>query len=149
MKRTLGLRLTCIDPPPHDPQSIEFGLQDRNGNLMPGVALLDGALLFSFEMQAEVRPDGSVNLSERFVHGPSQGRFLYLGLRPPGGAWIRRIKVPLASITADLVNSAGDGALAATVAGDRAATVQLQQPWHCEARSYDQEIARSRRRAAG
>lgn len=130
MKQTLCGRLTCVDPPRYEEQSLEFGLQDRDGTLTPGVALPDGALLFSFEVQAEVRPDGSVNLSGRFVHGPPQGRFLYLGLRPPGGAWIKRIKVPLGSITADLVNSAGNGALAATVAGDRAATVQLQQPWH-------------------
>jgi hypothetical protein len=130
MKRTLCLRLTCNDPPLSEDQSLEFGLQDRDGNLMSGVALPDGALLFSCEVQAETRPDGGVAFSGRFVHGPPQGRFLYLGLRSPGGAWIRRIKVPLASITADLVNNASNGALAAAVAGDRAATVQLLQPWH-------------------
>ncbi|MGB9753336.1 MAG: hypothetical protein C0183_17670 [Roseiflexus castenholzii] len=135
MKQVLHMRLICVNPPQDDHQLAEFGLQDRNGNLTPGVVLPDGALLFSFDVQADIRRDGSVNLSGRFVHGPPQGRFLYLGLRPPGGAWIRRIKVPLGSITADLVRNAGEGALAATVVGDRAATVHLQRPWHCDTQS--------------
>ncbi len=132
MKHRLRLRLTCTNPPLalYQEQAVEFGLQDRDGNLTPGVVLPDGALLFVFEVQVEVRSDDSVYPGGRFVHGPPGGRFLYLGLRPPGGAWIKRIKVPLASIDAALVRAAGDGALAATVAGDRSGTVALQKAWH-------------------
>ncbi len=132
MKHRLRLRLTCADPPLalYRDQAVEFGLQDRDGHLTPGVVLPGGALLFVFEVQAEVRSDGSVHPGGRFVHGPPGGRFLYLGLRPPGGAWIKRIKVPLAPIDAALLRAAGDGALAATVAGDRSGTVALQEAWH-------------------
>jgi hypothetical protein len=129
MKHALRLQLTCINPPPaqHNGQATEFGLQDRDEHLMPGFALPDGALVFTFEVRAVHRLDGSVVISGRFVHGPPQGRFLYLGWRPPGSVWIRRIKVPLAAITPELANA---GTLAATVAGDRSATVALQQSWH-------------------
>lgn len=129
MKHTLRLHLTCIDPPPaqHNGQATKFGLQDRDRHLMPGCALPDGALLFSFEVQVAYRPDGSVVIGGRFVHGPPQGRFLYLGWRLPGGVWIRRIKVPLVPITAELAKA---GVLAASVAGDRVGTVALHQSWH-------------------
>lgn len=130
--QTMRLRLTCVYPPPasHNGQATEFGMLDRTGALTPGMRLPDGALRFDIEVQVARRSDGSANLGGSYVHGPPGGRFLYLGWRPIGGAWIRRTKVPLAAITWPLVEAAGDGTLDATVAGDRGATVPLLIAWH-------------------
>lgn len=51
MQQPLRMRLICIESPLHTDQPLEFGLQDRDGNLV--------------------------------------------GLRSPGGAWIKRIKASL------------------------------------------------------
>jgi len=130
--RTIRLRLTCANPPPaiHAGQATEFGILDKTGVLTPGMHLPGGALRFDIEVQVARRPDGSAACSGSYVHGPPGGRFLYLGWRPVGGAWIRRTKVPLAAITWLLVEAAGDGTLDATVAGDRGATVPLLVAWH-------------------
>ena len=116
-KIPLRLRLTATDPPTGD-----FGLQVGKDTLLPGAAGPDGSVVWEIEVTAVHGPP--VRLSGPAVHGPSGGKFLYLSLRGADGAWIRRTKVPLGSITAELANT---GALMATVDASRAATVPIAE----------------------
>ena len=124
------LCIVCEAPPSaYAGQPIEFGLQDNRQNLHSRIAQPDGSLRFVCE--ASVKPSRTGDLPDfggLFVHGPSGARFLYLSLRQPGGAWIRRLKVPLSGITwaqiAD-ANRLPSGALVARVSGAGSGTVPL------------------------
>ena len=124
----IRLQITCAAPPPaiYDGQPTEFGLQDKQQALHPGVSQADGALRFSCEVA--VKPHAATGVPDfggPFVHGPAGARFLYLGWRPPGGAWIRRFKIPLTPISWEQVAAAQAGALAARVSATRSGTVAL------------------------
>lgn len=96
------LHLYCNAPPPqeHAGQATEFGLQDKQASLHPGLRQIDGAQLFVCEVLLKQNAKRAVpDFSGSFVHGPLGSRFLYLGWRPPGGAWIRRWKITLPIIT--------------------------------------------------
>jgi hypothetical protein len=65
-----------------------------------------------------------------FVQGTPAAPFLYLSLRKtgaPANTWIKRLKISLAGIDADLVEDASETAsmLTATVSGRGSATVPL------------------------
>jgi hypothetical protein len=122
------LRIICDAPPPatDDGQPTEFGMQDKQQALQAGLPQPDGALRFSCE--AIVKPHsitGAPDFSGACVHGPAGARFLYLGWRPLGGAWIKRFKIPLAAISWEQIGSAQNGALAVHVNTTRSGTVAL------------------------
>ncbi len=124
----IRLQIICDAPPPaaFDCQPTEFGLQDKQQALHPGVPQPDGALRFRCE--AHVKPHaatGAPDFGGAFVHGPVGARFLYLGWRPPGGAWIKRFKIPLVSISWEQIASARNGALTARMNTTRSGTVAL------------------------
>lgn len=98
-ERTIRISLVCEGPPMAP--SIEFGLQDRAGQLQPGEPGADGSLRFDAVIRAVTRSDGSVTLLGDVVHGPPAGRFLYLSTRQaptPHAPWISRNKVPLTGV---------------------------------------------------
>ncbi|MBA2719052.1 MAG: hypothetical protein H0U52_07425 [Chloroflexi bacterium] len=102
---TVRLRLTCEEPPPtvRAGAEVEFGLQDKAGDLQPGLTLPDGSLRFEGQVRATPGPDGMLRLRGPIVHGTAIAPFLYLSCRsasPPGQPWIFRLKVPLARIDA-------------------------------------------------
>jgi hypothetical protein len=104
-ERPVRLHLTCEDPPPvmRAGVPVEFGLQDKAGDLQPGLNLPDGSLRFEGQVHAIAGPDGKLRLRGPIVHGPSTAPFLYLSCRaaaPPGQPWIFRLKVPLDRIGA-------------------------------------------------
>ena len=124
------LCIVCEAPPTANAdQPVEFGLQDNRQNLHTGIAQPDGSLRFMCEASVKASRAGDVpDFGGPFVRGPSGARFLYLSLRHPGGAWIRRLKVPLAGITwAQIVdaNRLPSGALVARVSGAGSGTVPL------------------------
>ena len=124
----LHLLITCDAPPPaiYQGQPTEFGLQDKQQALRTGAALPGGALRFDCEL--EIKPHaatGAPDFGGAFVHGPASARFLYLGWRPPGGAWIKRFKIPLAPIGWEQVAAAQAGALATRIDTTRSGTVAL------------------------
>ncbi|NJO85000.1 MAG: hypothetical protein HC828_21110 [Blastochloris sp.] len=128
----LTLVLIGYDPPPatHDDQVMDFGAQDKAGTLHPGTAAPDGTVRFRMDVAVR-RQDDRLDFAGPFVHGPRQGRFLYLGYRPvEATAWTRRWKIPLAGITPALVATAqaSGHALQATFSTHKAATVQLRGP---------------------
>jgi hypothetical protein len=123
------LEMTCLHPPT---RQGAFGLQDKDGRLHPPAQEAGASAVFRCEVR--VKPGAKSdppNFLGAFAHGTSQDRFLYLSLRPAGGpadAWIRRIKVPLKSITWQQVEAAAgraDARLACTVDGGGSGTVKL------------------------
>lgn len=131
---SIRLRLICMTSPTEafGEEETEFGLQDRQQRLFAGQKQGDGSVVYEFE--AGARPDpksGKPRFSGPFVHGPSVARFLYLSLKRKHAAdppWIRRLKIPLASITWAQVEQAARmerGTLEARVAGTGSGTVPL------------------------
>jgi hypothetical protein len=128
------VRVVCLNPPvdaANAPPGI-FGLQDKDNILSEGVARDDGALTFSCTLQ--VKPAEPPNFLGPFAHGTPTARFLYLSLRPDSGAsteWIKRIKVPLNSVTWAQVEAATlpGMLLQATVDGRQSATVPIIGGW--------------------
>ena len=131
--RLVRLCLVCLEPPAgHEDVSLEFGLQDKHGALHPGQAQPDDAICYEFDVGVHGDPAaGAPRLRGPHVHGPPSAPFLYLGLRSKGpdpAPWIRRLKIPLASIGWDDIAAAGPsdkGVLEAIVAGSGSATVPL------------------------
>jgi hypothetical protein len=122
------LQITCVAPPPaaHEGQPTEFGVQDKQQLLQPGIVQPDGALVFSCEVNVKPHASsGAPDFGGPFVHGPAGTRFLYLGWRPVGGAWIKRFKIPLASINWEQLAAAQAGTLAARISAARSGTVAL------------------------
>ena len=100
--QTVNLHLRCHAPPPQDHagQATEFGLQDKQQILHPGLLQTDDVQLFVCDVLLKQNAKTAApDFFGSFVHGPTGSRFLYLGWRPPGGAWIRRWKIPLPVIT--------------------------------------------------
>ncbi len=82
-----------------------------------------------FEAEVRVAPQpgtGDPNFLGPFTHGGPTNRHLYLSQAMSGeDGWIKRIKLPLSSISWELIDAARDGALEATVDGRLAATVPV------------------------
>ena len=123
------LEITCLRPPT---RPGVFGLQDKNQQLHPAAQGTADSAIFRCQVVAKpAAASGPPNFSGAFTHGTPQDRFLYLSLRSadsPQGAWIKRIKVPLKSITWEQVEVAAshaDARLACTVDGAGSGTVKL------------------------
>jgi len=127
-KDAIRLRLVLRAAPPgvHDGAPTEFGPQDKAQVLHPGTTAADGSLEFVCSAQVRRRDGGAIDLGGPFVHGPAGGRFLYFGWRAAGAdRWIRRYKVALQSIDADLVAAGGE--LIARVALGHAVAVVFEE----------------------
>lgn len=117
----MKLRIICVNPPPdeYEGKSTIFGLQNKSGEVVEGEAHADETR--HYECVVTVNARGS--LSGDFVHGTPESRFLYLSWGYQPGEWIKRIKIPLADVTLEMLES---GRVAeARVDGAGAATVKL------------------------
>ena len=131
-KTTLRLRVICLAPPATNPSDGEerCGLQDRNGHLDAGTTQLDGSVVYDVVVASRSRAgDPSPRFSGPFVHGPTSAAFLYLSVREPhSGTWVRRLKIPLGTITqrqVERATSTEQGYLAARITGTGSGTVPL------------------------
>jgi hypothetical protein len=103
-KRTLSIRLQCASLPPLDDVEgpILLGLQDKAQNVHAGRALKDGATAFECEIVVKGSPSSDApDFSGPFVHGPRDGRFLYLSWKRPEHSatlWLWRVKIPLSAV---------------------------------------------------
>jgi hypothetical protein len=114
------LRVTCLNPPPGSwgGKETEFGLQEAQGRVHPGVEQPSGAVRYEADVRVQEDPkSGGLRLLGPFVHGPSAQRFLYLSYRHRDVAeWIGRIKVLLSAISKEQVEEAlKEGRLLAAV----------------------------------
>lgn len=124
---SVRLRLTVTNARAGDGQMV-FGLQDKAGGIVDGVDGPRGARVFDCQVRVAGAADhGPPNFLGRFTHGPPTSRHLYLSHGAPGlgRPWVKRIKVPLGSITWSMIERARGRALAADVDGRRAATVPV------------------------
>ena len=73
--------------------------------------------------------DASLRFTGPFVHGPASAAFLYLSVREPhSGTWVRRLKIPLGTITPQqvaLANATEQNVLVARITGTGSGTVPL------------------------
>ena len=83
-----------------------FGLQDKDGALHPGTPGAAGSTVFDFTLRVKSLDARAVVLVGDFAHGTPAERFLYLGWRNRAGNFAQRLKLPLATITADQVRQA-------------------------------------------
>jgi hypothetical protein len=136
---TVALRVV-VEHAPSD-LGTEFGIQDTPGRIVAGVADRQGRIAFECEVRVAPRGvTGDPNFLGPLTHGSPASRHLYLSQKKSGAdGWIKRIKVPLAPITWDLVRAAEDGALETTVDGRSTATVAVT--WRVAPRT---RIVRSR-----
>jgi hypothetical protein len=126
----LDIRIFCMHPPEriHDGNPTEFGLQDKTGALTAGRPLPDGTL--AFDVAIHVSDDDPPKFSGKHAHGTPGERFIYLSYRYVGvtSEWIKRIKVPLKSITAEQVRAIRNNpltTLATHLDGQLSATVPV------------------------
>jgi Family of unknown function (DUF5990) len=85
-----------------------FGLQDKAGVLHLGAAGPSGTVVFNLSLQLKPGSAGAPVVTGPFAHGPSTGRFLYLGWRNAQGGFAQRLKLPLGGISwTDIGDSIG------------------------------------------
>jgi hypothetical protein len=126
----LDIRIFCMHPPAamNSGKPAEFGLQDKTGALTAGRPLPDGTL--AFHVAVSITDDDPPKFSGKHAHGTPGERFIYLSYRYVGvtNEWIKRIKIPLKTITAAQIQSLKSDAtttLAARVDGRLSATVPV------------------------
>ena len=125
VERVIRVRIIVVNPPDMSEAGDEFGLQDKDQRLYPGVAQADGSLHFECELRVKQGADGKPNFLGGFAQGSADDRFLYLTTKWQGQIQ-SRIKVKLGTITWAQVEAAGaSGALEASIDGRGAASVKL------------------------
>jgi hypothetical protein len=109
-----------VDPPP----DVLFALQDQSRVCHQVVRSGAGDLTFEATAEPRLKPDGHIVFYGSFVHGPPDGRFLYVNSGKHAGeaasCWDRRAKIHLSGITAeqvDAVRSTPGAVLAITIPG--------------------------------
>ena len=128
VRRALRLRLICLEPPLVE--GADFGLQDRQRGIDQGRRQAEGPIVYEFAVTVSRQREGdALRFSGNHVHGSTAVPFVYLSLKRPGEhaePWIRRIKVPLPSLTwAHVEDLPPDTLFVARVSGTRSGTVTL------------------------
>ena len=104
------LRIVLIAPPP----GVDFGVQYGKGNDYTTIHKQrsnEADLIFEFTVTIkDNRKDGLPNFLGPLTHGPTTGRFIYINIGKSAGqfdsSWDRRLKVPLAGITWEMIERA-------------------------------------------
>lgn len=107
MDKELTFRIVLEKPPP----GIDFGLQKGSGNKYETIQKQrSGDKDLNFEFTVRIKDTSSVQpiFLGPFVQGTSSDRFIYFDIGTYAGqtntVWSRRLKVPLAGITRDMIN---------------------------------------------
>jgi hypothetical protein len=115
---SLDIRIICVHPPDslYSGKPAEFGVQDKAGNLTAGRLLPDGTL--AFDVNVTISDDDPPKFGGKHAHGTSTDRFVYLSYRysEEPTVWIKRIKIPLNSITAGMARTIKNAPLMKTLA---------------------------------
>ena len=129
-KQIIQLQLICHHPPPSTCNGIaadQFGLQDKKGALDLGTTQSDGSRLFTCSVEAKLSED-MLDFSGAVVQGTKGGRFLYLSWAYDVGSWVRRIKIPLSTITPEQIRN-GSVLQAVIENGLTSGTVKPKDGW--------------------
>ena len=107
MEQEIKLRIVLESPPP----GIDFGLQKGSGNnyeTLQTQRSSTGDLSFEFLVRVGEGKQGQPNFLGPFVQGPPHERFVYIDIGSCAGQqnthWSRRLKVPLRTISWELIN---------------------------------------------
>jgi uncharacterized protein DUF5990 len=113
VEHELTLRIILEAPP----AGVDFGLQEGSGNNYKTVQTQTSKtsdMTFTFTVRAKQNANGAPTFLGPFTQGPPQSRFVYLDIGTYAGQtgthWARRLKVPLAGITWEMVEQASDSA---------------------------------------
>ncbi|HSK93098.1 MAG TPA: DUF5990 family protein [Candidatus Angelobacter sp.] len=107
-------------------RGVVFGLQDKSGRIIGGASGPGDRK--TFEAHVRVASDGgTLTFLGPFTHGPPANRHLYLSQGRSGReGWVKRIKLPLTSITPATIAAAGGRDMETVVDGRSAATVRTE-----------------------
>jgi hypothetical protein len=113
MEREVTLRIVLEKPP----AGVDFGVQKGHGNdyeTFQTQRSKDTDLQFEFVVRVNEGKDGQPNFLGPFAQGPANARFVYLDIGTYAGQkntpWSRRLKIPLASITRQMIDKAAGSA---------------------------------------
>ena len=106
------LRIVLVDPPP----GVDFGIQEGKGNDYKTIAVQRsraGNLVLECTINVKGdRNDGPPNFVGSISQGPPTGRFIYIDIGKSAAqfdsCWQRRIKIPLETITWEMIDSVVD-----------------------------------------
>jgi hypothetical protein len=102
----LRLRITLTEPP----TGVRFAMQRGRFELSEAVETRADALVFEFSVKVGDASCAPPRLLGEFTQGPADGRFVYINVGTSAGQfgspWTRRIKIPLYSMTPELVVAA-------------------------------------------
>ncbi len=108
----LPLRIVLVAPPP----GVDFGIQEGKGNDYKTIAV-QRSTVGNLALDCSVivkgnRASGPPNFGGPISHGPPTGRFIYIDIGKSAGqfdsCWQRRIKIPLAGITWEMIDTVLD-----------------------------------------
>ena len=105
----ISLRIILVEPP----SGVDFGVQEGKGNEYKTIAVQRskaGNLTFECTINVKCsRSDGPPNFCGPISQGPPTGRFIYIDIGKSAGqfdsCWQRRIKIPLETITWEMIDS--------------------------------------------
>lgn len=109
MEYEITLRIVLEKPP----AGVDFGVQKGHGNdyeTFQTQRSSNSDLRFEFVVRVKEGKDGQPNFLGPFSQGPANARFVYLDIgtyaAQTNTPWSRRLKIPLASITRDMIEKA-------------------------------------------
>jgi hypothetical protein len=124
-----------------------FALQNGHERVLEAKSATGEAIVFDFPVKIADAGALPPRLTGSFTHGPPGARFVYVNsgvlAKDAGSQWMRRARVPLGSISQELITQLASQprcVLSATIAGKSmdggpcCATVPLLVPWQIEAR---------------
>ena len=124
-ERVVRVRIAVVNPPDLADAGLEFGLQDKDQRLYPGVVQADGSLRFECQLRVTKGTNDKPNFLGVFAHGTAADRFLYLTWKKEGQI-TQRIKVKLATATWVQIESLRQGdVMQAMIDGNGVASVPL------------------------
>ena len=111
-ERPLSLRIILVAPP----AGVDYGIQEGKGSKYKTIQVQrskDDDLKFECNVGVKgSKDDGPPNFVGNIVQGPPLGRFIYIDIGKSAGQinseWQRRIKIPLAGITWEMIDSLSD-----------------------------------------
>jgi len=108
MKKEVTLRIVLENPV----TGVVYGIQKGKGNnyeTMQKQTAGSSDLLFEFPVSVELDKNQKLVFKGPFVQGPPQERFLYIDIGTCAGQlntpWSRRLKIPIAGISATLISN--------------------------------------------
>ena len=110
MDGEISIQLVLVDPP----AGVDYGVQHGHGNEYKTMFVQQrsrGDVTFNFTLKvSDSRKDGEPNFLGPYAQGPATGRFVYIDVGTYAGQkntqWSRRMKIPLAGITWEMIRKA-------------------------------------------